>query len=84
MMTAASSPTCAPEKLLSILDLQKGLLEHQKQALTTTRQQLMEQAVSLQVNEESVQPSDQAPEDSKAGFERILLIEEECIRWISS
>jgi len=82
-MTSAPSPSRAPEKLLFILDRQKELLEHQKQTLTATRQQLREQAVSLQPNEEPVQPSAQAPEDSKAGFERILLIEEECIRWIS-
>lgn len=76
----ASSANHAPETLLSILDNQKVLLEHQKQTLTATFQQLREQAVSLQPNEEPVQPSAQAPEDSKAGFERILLIEEECIR----
>jgi hypothetical protein len=84
MVTSASSPARAPERLLSIQDHQKGFLEHQEQTLTATRQQLREQAVSLQLNEESVQPSAQAPEDSKAGFERILLIEEECIRWVSS
>jgi hypothetical protein len=80
----ASSLTRAPEKLLSILDYQKGLLEHRKQALTSTRQQLKEQAVSLHLNEEPVQLSAQTPEDSKTDFERVLLIEEECIRWISS
>lgn len=66
-----------------MLDLQKGLLEHQKQNLTATRQQLKEQAVSLQLSDDSVRPSAQALDDSKAGFERILLIEEECIRLLS-
>lgn len=84
IMTPASSPTRVPDTLLSILDHQKELLEHRKQTLTTTCQQLKEQVVSLQSNQEPVQPSAQAPEDSKADFERILLIEEECIRWISS
>ncbi len=78
-MTSVSSSTCTSEKLLSILEHQKGLLEHRRQTLTATRQQLKEQAVSLRLNEEPAQPS-QAPEDSKAGLERILLIEEECIR----
>ena len=66
-----------------MLDLQKGLLEHQKQNLTATRQQLKEQAVSLQLSDDSVRPTAQAPDDSNAGFERILLIEEECIRLLS-
>jgi hypothetical protein len=79
-MASASSPIRAPETILPVLDHQKELLECRKQALTATRQQLKEQAISLHLNTEPAQPSAQAPENSKSGFGRILLIEEECIR----